>query len=552
MQAPPAQPPPVLGLTWPDWLVLALYAAMLAGSGWWLARRTVSSGRDYFLAERSMPAWAVAISALATAQSAATFIGVPEQSYAGNLTYLLGNLGPLIAAVIVAVVFLPAYYRANVASPYELLEARFGASARVASSWTYLLGRMLASGARTYIGALPLSLAVFGDVSLVHVCWSIALIVAIATIYTLAGGIRSVIWTDVLQVSVYMGAAIAAVVVLLWMIPASPGEVFAALREADKLRVLDVGVSSAGVEWSKGFTLLTALTGLMLINLAAFATDQDLVQRSLTCKSAAHAARSVLLATLLGIPVGLIFLAIGALLFVFYQRPDLMGIAPDAGAAAPQQAKDVFQTFILTQMPPGVRGLMIAGVLAIGPLGINATLNSMASTLIADTYNKLVPVRDARTDVRAGRIATVACGGALLLTSLLCALWHTRAGGTLIDFALGIMVFAYSGLLAVFLVALLTRRGSAASAVAALVTGLVLTAVLQPPALRWLLGDDTSAWPRWLQPFASLAGPWRMVLGTGVALLVCMLAAPKRTPTSHARPAPPAPPTPPTPPSATP
>lgn len=509
-----------------DWVVLAAYGLALVGAGWWFSRRRVGSSSEYFLAGRSMPAWAVALSALATAQSAATFIGVPEQSYAGNLTYLLGNIGPLLAAVVVARVFLPAYYRAGVGSPYELLETRFGVTARVATSWTYLLGRMLASGARTYMGALPLSLAVFGDASTQHVAMSIGVIMLVATVLTLVGGIRSVIWTDVLQVCVYMGAAVAAVVVLLVLIPAPISAIAATLQEAGKLRVLDWGVSSAGVAWGSPFTVLTACTGLMLLNLAAYATDQDLVQRSLTCTSAGQAARSVWYATLLGIPVGLVFLVIGLLLFVYYQRPELMGAARPA--VVPGQSKDVFQMFILSDMPVGVRGLMIAGVLAIGPLGINATLNSMASTLMGDTIARgrarggEVPASIGKRDVFLGRLCVVACGAVLAATSMLCVVWHQRAGVSLIEFALSIMAFAYTGLLGVFLVALLTRRGSSASVVAALVAGLVVTALLQPMVMGWIWGEK-SGWPAWISALGGLASPWRMVMGTGIAVVVCLM-----------------------------
>jgi solute:Na+ symporter, SSS family len=309
---------------------------------------------------------------------------------------------------------------------------------------------------------------------------------------------------------------------LLWMIPAPIASIAGTLQDAGKLKVLDWGVSTTGVAWGSTFTVLTACTGLMLLNLAAYATDQDLVQRSLTCKNAGQAAKSVWFAVLLGIPVGLVFLAIGLLLFVYYQRPELMGAA--APKVVPGESKNVFQTFILSDMPTGVRGLMIAGVLAIGPLGINATLNSMASTLMGDTVLRMRSRRSVpnpRREMLLGRLCVVACGAVLAATSMLCVVWHQRAGGSLIDFALSIMAFAYTGLLAVFLVALLTRRGSSASVIAALVTGIVVTALLQPMVMGWIWGEK-SAWPGWVAALGGLASPWRMVIGTGVAVGVCL------------------------------
>lgn len=513
-----------LGLSGLDWLVLALYFAVLIGTGVYFARKSPKDAREYFLAERSMPAWAVALSLVATMQSAATFIGVPEQSYLRNLTYLGASVAPMIAAVIAARVFFPRYYAANVASPYEFLEARFGPGARTATSWTYLCGRLLASGARTYIGALPLSLAIFGDASLPHVCIAIVAIMIVATLYTFVGGIRSVIWTDVLQVCVYMGAAVVALIVLWLAIPASTGQIVGALRESDKLVVIDTSTSPTA-----GFSIWSVLTGLVLLNLAAVATDQDMVQRSLTCKSAKHAARGLIIAAIVGVPVVLVFLVIGLLLHVYYQRPDLMG---SAGVLAPQQSKDVFQTFILGEMPAGVRGLMIAGVLAVGPIGINATINSMASTLIADTYQRAVPVRDARRDLWASRAAVVGCGAALMLAAMGCAWWQKQSGQALIDFVLGVMSFAYAGLLGVFLCAVCTRRGNQVSAIAALLVGFC-TVLWMQPALFQQTKDALAAFT------ASLAGwsddramnpltrpmtfSYQLVIGTLLAFGVCCL-----------------------------
>lgn len=530
------------GLNGLDWAVLAGYGLLLIVSGWWFSRKGAKDTDDYFLAGRAMPAWAVAISVLATAQSAATFVGVPQQSYAGNLTYVTTMVGPLIAAFITIGIFLPVYFRQNVHSPYHLLETRFGPGARGATSWTYLLGRVLANGARTYIGALPLSLAVFGDTSLEHMVPSIIVIMVIATIYTFFGGVRSVIWTDVLQVCVYLGAAVVAAVVLISRIPASPADVYHALQSAGKLHAMPLGVSASApyVDWSpdRQNTILAGVTGWMLLNLAVYATDQDLVQRSLTCRNAFQAGKSLLLATLISVPVVLLFLLIGLLLYVFYQRPDIMGTA-----ATHVPSKDVFATFILNEMPSGARGLMIAGVLAIGPIGINATLNSMASTLVQDTYEKVVPQRDARRDLWVSRLMVVVCAGVLTLGAVGAAWWQDRSDIPLIPFALGVMALAYTGLLGVFATAILTRRGNTQSCIAGLVTGFVVSLLLQPDIAGGLLrmlqvsaisrgmGSDVIAMLPAKGPvapvaIANLGAPWIMVIGTAAAFVVCMLGRP--------------------------
>jgi Na+/proline symporter len=541
-----------------DWVVLGAYGAVLVAAGWWFGRRGARDQRDYFLASRSLPAWAVAISTLATMQSAATFVGVPESAFRGDLTYLSASIAPLLAAAMVCVLFLPVYYARNVGTPYELLESRFGPSARVGASWAYIVGRLLASGARTFIGALPLSLAIFGDTGLAHVLACIGVIMLVATVYTLSGGVRSIVYTDVVQVVVYLGAAVVALVVLWRAIPADGATIVRALADAGKLRVVDTSL-----DLSKGFTLLSALTGLVLLNLGAMATDQDMVQRSLTCRSSRHAARSVAMSTLLGVPVVVLFLAIGLLLWVYYSRPDLMGVH---GGAAPA-GRDVFASFILTRMPEGARGLMLAGVLAIGPIGINATLNSMASTVLQDAVGRGAS-RDGRAprgglraeparveggsaQVRRSRAAVVGCGVALSLVACGCAWWQEASGAALIDFAMQVMAFAYAGLLGVFLCAVLTRRGSAASAVAALITGFAVVVLLQPALGGAIVeglvgngdaggasGDRAMGEPRGVASGAStltalntlttLAFPHQLTIGTIASFVVCAMGARKR------------------------
>jgi len=202
---------PTNGLSGYDWLALGVYAGVLALSGTWLGRRRQSGADDYFLARRQMPAWAVAVSVLATSLSAATFIGGPEQAYRGNLTYLSSNIGAVIAALFVAGIMIPAFYRHRVATVYELLEFRFGKAARRAASAMFLIGRVFASGARIFIAALPASLILYGDLAPGHIATAIAALSLAGITYTLAGGVRSVIWSDVIQTAVFLLAAAAAV-----------------------------------------------------------------------------------------------------------------------------------------------------------------------------------------------------------------------------------------------------------------------------------------------------------------------------------------------------
>ena len=523
------------GLQAADWLVIAGYFALLAGTGTYFAWRAkakgVGSANDYFTGGHTMPVWAVAFSILATAQSAATFTGVPQQAYDGNLAYLATNLGGLAAVTILAMVFIPAYYRQRVTTPYQLLETRFGPGAKQAAGWAYLVGRVFASGSRVFIGAVPVAMAMFGDIEPGHMAIAISAFMVFGIIYTLAGGITSVIWTDVVQVAVYVGAAAVGVALLASKITVPWADVFDAWNAggangSSKLMMLPSGLTPSGsFDWSSEINLPTILTGFVLITLASHGTDQDLVQRMLTCRSAAKGSWSVVSGLLVGIPTVALFLAWGLLLWVYYKRPDMMGMTP---IAPPASSSKLVMDFVLGELPrvaSGAAGLMICGVMAAGPAGINSGLNSMASTFVADMYRPRVQGRDESHYVLVSRLAVVVCGLILGGFAMLCITWFSGSGQTIIGFVLGVMNFAYAGLLGVFFVALFSTRGTTASVVAALITGAGVVAVLRPEIWFWWTSQAglDAQWTTF-----RLAWPWQLVAGTAAATVICAIPKPAR------------------------
>ncbi len=522
-----------------DWAVVLAYFALLACTGWYFSRRKQRDTDDYFLASRQMPFWAVAISILATSQSAATFLGAPEQAYVGDLTYLVANIGGIIAAVVLALYFIPAYYRLNVATPYGMLERRFGPGSSLAASWTFMIGRVFASGARLYLAAFALSYVIFvEDSGPAQISLCVAMIAFVGVAYTLLGGIRSVIWSDVIQATVYIGAALVAALILLDRIPIGLTDVFREMNEAGKLRVIDTGLDrdhALGIDFGKTFTLLTAVTGFVLLHLGPYGTDHDLVQRMLTCKSAAKGSLSIITSTLVGIPVVFLFLLLGVLLWVFYDRPDLMGASTPA--VGPDDSRQTFLSFIVREMPAGLSGLMMAGLFAAGLSSLNSALNAMSSSFINDFYKRIHPNREERHYVYMGRVWVVRWGlivGAFAAFCIFWQEWSKRSGGddSFLTFALGVMVPAYAGLLGVFLTALFTRRGSTRSAIAALVTGFVLALLIRPEiyesvasTLTGMRPDDESPHPIF---FIDLAFPWQLCIATAGATAVCLVSSGKR------------------------
>lgn len=494
-----------------DWAVLGGYFALLVGTGWWLSRRQGGT-EDYFLAGRKMPVWAVAISVLATALSAATFLGAPQQAFDGDLSYLSANIGVVLAALIAAKWFIPAFYRRNVTTVYELLERRFGPGAKLAGSWMFMIGRIFASGARIYIAAHAVAFVAFDGIETPDLLWAVVILTLVGIVYTIAGGIETVIWTDVVQTIVFLVAVAAAAAVMLSKIPLGVGVIADELDRAGKLAVV-----STSTDPERAFTLWTALSGILLLNLAAFAMDHDLVQRMLTCKSAAKGSSSVIIATLVSLPVVLLFMILGHLLWIFYARPDLMGAS--APEVAPTDSRKILLHFMTNEMPPGMSGLMIAGLFAIALGSLDSAINAMSATFVNDVYKPARPGRGERHYLGVGRLGVLIFGLLLGAFAALCVLWQhewTAPGQSagFIDFALGVMTFAYSGLVGAFCTALFTRRGTSASIFAGLAVGFLVILVLRPevlPSVGAALGMDL---PR-------IAWPWAMVVASALSFAVC-------------------------------
>lgn len=492
--------------SWLDWGVLLAYLAGMLWVGLHFARRQKSLA-EFFLASRSVPVWAASLAIVATSVSAVTFIGAPEDAYRGNLTYLSLNLAAFIAVLVVAALFIPAFYRHHAATIYQLIGERLGPGAQKATSAAFMGGRLLASGARLYVAAIPISLLYYGDLEPAHLYRAVAVVTIVAAIYTFSGGIHAVIWTEVPQAILFFAAAVAALVLLWLRIDAPAADVLAALREANaadgssKLTFLDT-------RWDPAiaYSLPSALLGYTLFNMAVYGADHDLAQRMLTCKSAVRGAWSAILSNIIGFVVALLFLVIGLLLFLYYQRPDLVRNPP---AAPPDDSRQIFLHFILTEIPPGLRGLIIAGVVAAAMSSLASSLSAMSSTLVCDFYKPMRPGRSDRSYVRASRAAVLLWSALLAAVACACVAWQQSSDKSLLEFAIGVMIFAYAGLLAVFLTALLTRRGNAASACGALIVGAASVVVLR--------------FPETFHITVRLSPGYEMLIATTLATMVCML-----------------------------
>jgi solute:Na+ symporter, SSS family len=437
-----------------DLVVLLAYLVGVTAFGLRLAGRQ-RDARDYFLAARAVPWWAVCFSVVATETSALTFISVPAVAYLGDLWMLQLTAGYLIGRIAVAAVLLPGYFRGELVTAYELLGARFGAATRRFASITFMVTRALADSVRIFASAIPIRL-----VTGMPYGWAIALTGLVTLVYTWYGGLRAVIWVDVVQTGLYLFGGVAAVVVLTQVVPGGVEGIIAAGTAAGKFQVVHLEGGFAATRW-----LLTGLAGGAFLSMASHGVDHLIVQRLLAARSL-RAARGAVVGSgvLVMLQFGL-FLFVGVGLFAFF-----------AGAAF-DTADEIFPRFILEELPAGVTGLVIAGILAAAMSTVSSSLNSLASATTMDIYAPLARREgDAAHLMRVGRGFTVLWAGILVGGAML---FQLAAQGTpVVVVALQIASFTYGGLLGGFLLGLLSRRARQRDAILGMATAMLAMTAL--------------------------------------------------------------------------
>jgi len=489
-----------------DWAIFFTYFLVLTVTSVMLSRTKVKNTRDYFVGGNTVPMFAVAISVLATSQSAATFLGGPEYSYGKDLTFLGFYFSAFLAVVFVAKVLIPRFYAIGAVTVYSLLEERYGASAKKQAGVMFLIGRLFASGARLYIGALAISMILFLNITPTHVAISISVLMLGALAYAYFGGVKSVIFSDIIQAMTYIGAGVAVLAYLYVSIDVDFSTIVQTLQEDNKLRLLDFSLSG-------GFSVWALLGGWLLLNIAAYGLDQDMTQRALTCKNEKEAQSSLMMSIYMTIPVAILFLFIGLLLYLFYQHPELSHINTDVVQKFEGEKITIFMYYILHEMPEGMRGLVTVGAIAAALSSSNSVLGAMSSVAIEDLYRpwrEKYGAKDEMHYVKAGRFSVLLFAVALSLMAMLSYYWQRYTDLPLLSFALGVMAFAYTGLLGVFGAALFSTRGSAATVPFALLGGFMTVLLLQP----YVLGEFLTF---------KIGFAWQMIAGTLVSFGVMMM-----------------------------
>ena len=490
-----------------DWVVLGGYFVIVSVLGIILSRRATTSSKEYFLSKGGLPLSLIVFSVLATTQSAATFLGGPDIGFRGNYTYLAGTLGTILASIIVAIVLLPRFYAANVITVYDLLDKAYGPIAMRAAGTVYLLGRIFANGARLFMAALAVALIVFSDTDFHSVALASCFITFIALAFTLVGGLRSVVASDMLQFAVYVFTAIFIMAGIYQAIDLPLSDILAAARNApngqNKLLLFDFSLNL-----QEPFTMPSIMTGLTLLLLGNYGLDQDTTQRLLAAGSAKRAGKALIFAALLAVPLTFVFVTIGQLLHIFYERPEITGRAM---TSLELKSTTIFMQYILSELPSGMRGLAVTGVVAAAVSTLNSGLNSMSAVAVSDFYRPLRQSKPESHYVRAGQIAMLGFALVLLLMSCICHYWQRSTDMPLLEFALAVMTFAYAGLLGVYATVVFTKRGSTGSIIAALIVGFIVMG----------LGDGNIGSAIGIpEAYTKLAFTWKLCVATIIAFLV--------------------------------
>jgi SSS family solute:Na+ symporter len=461
-----------------DYAVIAAYLVAITAFGSWFARYQHTT-RDYFLSGRTVPWWAVCCTVVATETSTLTFIGIPATAYAGNMAFLQLALGYVIGRVLVSVLFIPAYFRGELVTSYELLQRRFGPRVTALSAGLFLLTRSLADGVRLFATAL-----VIGVVTGVPTAWATVVVGIVMIVYTVRGGAAAVIWTDVVQMFVYVAGAAAVAWQLLAVIPGGWDEVARTGAAAGKFAVWNLTTDPSAV-----YTLWTGLFGGVALTLATHGTDQFLVQRLLAATSARAAAAGLVLSGVIVFVQFTLFLAIGVMLYTFYEHVPLP--APLA------RTDEVLPTFVATQLPSGVAGFIVAAIVA---AALSPSLNAMAATTINDFYRPraTAPPDEARL-LQLSRRATIGWG----IVQLGVALAAQLMDRSVLDAGLAVLSFASGAVLGAFVIATVMPQVTEPAAVSGMAAGLlVMTAVwaLTPIAWTWyvFIGALTTCATAWL------------------------------------------------------
>lgn len=456
-----------MGFTFLDYAIVGLYLAGVTVAGVLLAGKQATS-RDYFLGGKQMSWWSVGFSIVASETSTLTFISIPGLAYQSNMHFLQVAIGYFIGRLVVSVVFIPAYYRGDLETAYDFLGKRFGASLRKFTSSVFIVTRLLASGVRLFATAIPVHIITGLDYPA-----SILLIGGFTLLYTYLGGLRAVVAMDVVQLFIYLAGAGTAMALILHSLPGGWDDVVrhATAAGANKFEIFNTSWGTGILDFlASPYTLLGGLVGGTFLTMASHGTDQLLVQRLLGCRSRTESQRALMLDAAFIVAQFAFFLILGLCLYAFYGGVPY----PQLGLAS---SDEIFPKFIIENLPTGISGLVIAGVLASAMGTLSSSISSLASSTYLDLFRNTDRGRRITpgSEVAWSRAFTLFWGLALIGGALL----FTDTRNPVVEIGLKIASVTYGGLLGTFFLGLLFHRTRERDAFAGFIAGLLaMVAVL--------------------------------------------------------------------------
>ncbi len=466
-------------LTSLDYSVIFLYLIGSIVFGLWMAGKQRDNS-DYFFGERNLPWWAVSFSIVATETSSLTVISVPAIAYGGSLTFLQIAFGYLIGRILVSAIFLPRYFAGELTTAYELIGQRFGERMRVTTSVTFMITRLLADGVRLFATAIPVKVVLAAS-GLDVAYWQIIIAISLVTIaYTLFGGIKAVIWMDVVQMFLYLLGAVLAITVLL---QEAPIDWFAQATAAGKTQIIDFSS-----DWlTSPYMFITAVVGGAVLSMASHGTDYLIVQRLFTTKNLQESQRALVMSGVVILIQFALFLSVGLLLWVHYggATPQALGLS---------RADEIYPKFLIEGLPAGVSGLLLVAIFAAAMSTVSSSLNSLSAASVMDLYKRFVPNTTPASEFRMARITTLIWSGLFVVFANL----FQDTKQPIVELGLAIASYTYGGLLGVFLLGLLNKRAKQTDAMISFFVAILSMAVI--------IAQFKIAWP------------WHTVIGSGICL----------------------------------
>jgi len=437
-----------MGFNWIDGLIVVVYLIAITLFGIHF-RKKQQSIHTYFLGGKTIPAWALSLSIVATETSTLTVIGTPGIAFGGDLSFLQLVLGYLVGRVFISLVLIPAYFKGELYTAYELMQRRFGSRIKHATASMFLITRALAEGVRVLAIATVVSVVLgTGDI------WSILIISGLTLIYTFEGGLTAVIWTDVVQLFIYIVGTLVAFFVIMGLIPGGWQGVLA--NSGQKLAIWNFSTNL-----TVPYTFWAGIIGGAFLNTASHGVDQLIVQRLLAAKNERDSKVALLSSGLVILFQFTLFLIVGVMLYSFYQY--------NPQEPVPLMRDRIFPTFVVQYLPHGVSGLMIAAILAAAMANLSSAINSLASTTVVDFYRPLFTKGvTTQSELRLSRWITVLWGLVLVFLAIL-----SRGVQSVLEAGLTIASITYGSMVGVFLLGVLTRRANERGSILGMAAGLL-------------------------------------------------------------------------------